>query len=288
MKSLLADLAPALVLGPVLAVVALVGRSEAGIVVYEDGGTVVGKFGPEDVTAQEIRIRSVEGERGEMRIDRRRVRWFDPHAFRPTDAYFSLHLDDPIEARWEPLRQEHIARSRRPGPDETSLEADVAALLREPTLADPIPTSARATVRPPRGWVDSVEDGVTMFVARRRTEAGYAPRIHVFSAEAPRAGAADQLAWVDAQLRALAVEGDYQPEELYRLREVPGGNDQVMITLSRTRDGRQVRALRKIAFREQRTYFFAAYADARDFDAEVGRFWASLDSFEPEEDRKAP
>src|SRR5690606_17527098 len=96
-----------------------------------------------------------------------------------------------------------------------SIEADVAALLREPALGEPVTTVARATVRPPRGWVGSVEDGVTMFVARRKTAAGYAPRVHVFSAEAPRAGAADQLAWIDAQLRALAVEGDYQPEELY-------------------------------------------------------------------------
>lgn len=288
LRALLADLAPALVLGPALAAAVLVGRSEAGIVVYEDGGSVVGKFGPEDVTDEELVLRSVEGQRGEMRIPRRRVRWFDPEAFRPTDAYFALHLDDPIEARWEPLRQEHIARTRRPGPDDPSIEVDVAALLREPALGDAVPTSARATVRPPRGWVNTVEDDVTMFVARRAGESGYAPRIHVFSAEAPRAGPADQLAWVDAQLRALAVEGEYQPEELYRLKDVAGGKDQVMITLSRTRDGRQVRALRKISFRGERTYFFAAYADALDFDAQLGRFWASLDSFEPAEDRKLP
>lgn len=287
-RTLLADLAPALVLGPVLAVVVLVGRSEAGIVVYEDGGTVVGKFGQDDVTAEEIVVRSVEGQRGEMRIPRRRVRWFDPDAFRPTDAYFARFLDEPIEARWEPLRQEHIARTKRPGPDDPSIDVDVAALLRAPALADAIPTSARATVRPPRGWINTVEDEVTMFVAPRPGEAGYAPRVHVFSARAPRAGAADQLAWIDAQLRGFAVEGEYQHEELYRLKDVPGGKDQVMITLSRTPDGRQVRALRKISFRERRTYVFAAYADARDFDAEVGVFWASLDSFEPEEDREAP
>lgn len=287
-RDLLADLAPALVLGPVLAVALLVGRSEAGIIVYHDGGTVVGKFGPDDVTDAEIVVRSVEGQRGEMRVDRRRVRWFDPDAFRPTDAYFARHLDDPIEARWEPLRQDHIARNQRPGHEDPSIDVDVAALLRGPALGDPIPTSARATVRPPRGWINTVEDDVTMFVGRRAGEAGYTPRIHVFSAEAPRAGPADQLAWVDAQLRSLAVEGDYQHEELYRLKDVPGGKDQVMITASRTPGGRLVRALRKISFRERRTYFFAAYADARDFDAEVGRFWASLDSFEPEEDRKAP
>src|SRR5690606_27735064 len=91
LRALLADLAPALVLGPALAAAVLVGRSEAGIVVYEDGGSVVGKFGPEDVTDEELVLRSVEGQRGEMRIPRRRVRWFDPEAFRPTDAYFALH-----------------------------------------------------------------------------------------------------------------------------------------------------------------------------------------------------
>lgn len=284
-RTWLSDLLPLVVLGPALACAVLVGRSEAGIVVLKDGATVVGKFGPEDVTADEIVLRGVEGQRGAMRVDRRRVRWFDPDAFRPTDAYFALHLDDPLEGRWEPLRQSHVARQGRSEQGEPSIEVDVAALLREPALADPVPTRARASLRPPRGWFNTVEDEVTMFVARRGGEAGYAPRIHVFSADAPRAGAADQLAWVDAQLRALAVEGDYEPVELYRLKDVPGGVDQVMITRSRTRDGRQVRALRKISFRERRTYFFAAYADAREFDDQLGRFWASLDSFEPEEDR---
>lgn len=287
-RDLLRDLAPAIVLAPVLAVAVLVGRSEAGIVVLEDGGTIVGKFGPEDVTEQEIAIRSVEGEQGKMRVDRRRVRWFDADAFRPTDAYFAEHVDDPIDARWEPLRQIYIAATRRPGPEDPSIDVDVAALLRTPALGDAVPTVAQATVRFPRGWLTTVEDQVTMCVARRPGEAGYAPRIHVFSAEAPRAGAAAQLAWVNEKLRALALEGEYQHEELYRLKQVPGGRDQVMITVSRTPDGRQVRALRKISFREQRTYFFSAYADAREFDAEVGRFWASLDSFEPGEDRKAP
>lgn len=282
-------LAAAVALAQALVAALLVGRSEAGIIVLEDGGTIVGKFGPEDVGPEVISVRSLEGERGSaMKVERRRVRWLDPLAFAPTDAYFERHLDDPIERRWEPLRQAHIARRRAATPDAPTLDEDLAELLREPPLGEPVPTAARATVRAPRGWTNGVVDGVTMFVSRRGGPTGYPPRIHVFSSDAPRAGPADQLAWVTAELRAMAAGDGYEHEELYRLREVAGGADQVMVTRSYTHDGRQVRALRKISFRAGRTYFFAAYADARDFDQELGRFWASLESFTPEEDRAGP
>ncbi|MCO5166135.1 MAG: hypothetical protein M9894_07180 [Planctomycetes bacterium] len=276
----------ALALAPALTVAALAGRSDAGIIVLDDGATIVGKFGPADVGPEEVVVRSLEGERGStMKVERRRVRWLDPAAFAPTDAYFERHLEDPLERRWEPLRQAFIARRRGPDPTTTpTLDEDLAELLREPPLGEPLPTAARATLRVPRGWVNGVEDQVTMFVSRRGGPTGYPPRIHVFSAEAPRAGAADQLVWVTERLRALAADDRYEHEELFRLREVPGGADQVMVTRSRARDGRLVRALRKISFRGERTYFFAAYADARDFDQEFGRFWASLESFTPDED----
>lgn len=268
----------ALLLAPTITLAVLVGRSDAGIVVYDDGGSVVGKLDPADVTDQELLVRSPEGQQGEMRIPRHRVRWFDPAADAPTDAYFERHLDDPLESRWAALREAFV-RKHRPGvifdpslPDPTEFDLD--------PLGPVVPVAHGATVRPLR---DSVaEPGeVTMFVARRRGASGYAPRVHVFSVEAPRAAAEKQLGWIERELRALAVEGGYRAEELYRLREVGGGFDQVMITTTRTADGRELRALRRICFRAERTWFFSAYADAADFERLRGRFRLSLESFTP-------
>lgn len=273
----------ALLLAPTITLVVLVGRTEAGIVILEDGRTIVGKFGPADVTAEEIHLRSVEGTQGTMKVDRRRVRWFDAAANQPTEAYFDAHLDEFLELRWEGARRAYLEGKRRPSHD----------LLPPPPVIDPDPlgkaiTVANLTVRPPRGWLGIVEEEITMLVAKERTEHGYAPRLHVFSAEAPRAQAAEQSAWIEGELRRLAVEGGYEVIGSGRLRAVPGGFDQTLRTVSRTKEGREVKALRRICFRTERTYFFAAYADERDFDQLDPWFERSLSTFTPDEDVRQP
>jgi hypothetical protein len=268
----------AALLAPTITLLALVGRSDAGIVIYEDGGSVVGKFGPEDVTAEEIFLRSVEGQQGStMKIDRRRVRWYDPVADAPTKAYFEEHLHDPLEARWDALRDKFIRGLEvlDPGlPDPGIVDVD--------PLGQRVALAHGATVRPLRGYAaEPIVDEVTMYVAARPAPSGYAPRIHVFSSERPSAEPTEQLGWIDGQLRSLAVAGGYHMQELYKLRPVPGGVDQVMITTTRAKDGRELRALRRICFRGERTWFFTAYADADDFEALRERFRLSLESFTP-------
>lgn len=273
----------ALLLAPTITLLVLVGRTEAGIVVLEDGRTIVAKFGPEDVTAEELHLRSVEGTQSAMKVERRRVRWFDPVANEPTDAYFDAHVDEFIEARWERARQGYLARKQG-----SSVELDPPPFfVEQDPLGKPLAV-AHLTVRPPRGWLGTVEDDITMLVAAQRGERGYAPRLHVFSTEAPRAGADEQARWIEGELRRLGVEGGYEVIGSGRLREVPGGFDQTLRTVSRTKDGRVVKALRRICFRAERTYFFAAYADEADFDALDPAFERCLGTFTPDEDVRQP
>lgn len=271
-------------------VLLLVAPTEAGILVLDNGETIVGKFGPQDVTDDVISIRTLEGEgRSAMKVPRHRVRWFDHEAFAPTDAYFDAHLEDSLAARWEPLREGYRVRRAAKTDEVDPIVVDTRDLV----TSEPLTRLdlGHLVVGSPRGWWNETTDPdeITMCVGKRR-ESNYAPRIHVFSVEAPRAtNFGDQLELVQGELRKLAAEGGYRTEELFHLKKRPdGGADQVMITVTRGADGREIRALRKICFRAERTYFFAAYADARDFEAEEGRFWASLESFEPKEDQRKP
>lgn len=277
------------ILATTCVLVVLVAPTEAGILVLDNGETIVGKFGADDVTAEVISIRTLEGEgRSAMKVPRHRVRWYDTEAFAPTDAYFDRHLEDSLASRWEPLREEYRLRLAAKGTEIDVVVADPSELVTgEPLTRLDL---GHLVVGSPRGWFNKTDgDEITMLVAKRR-QSGYTPRIHVFSVEAPNATSAQaQLELVQAELKKLAAAGGYRTEELHRLRKRPdGGVDQVMITVTRGQDGREVRALRKICFRAERTYFFAAYADARDFEAEEGRFWASLESFEPKEDQRKP
>lgn len=280
------------ILATTCVLVVLVAPTEAGIIVLDNGETIVGKFGADDVTDEVISIRTLEGEgRSAMKVPRHRVRWHDTEAFAPTDAYFERHLEDSLASRWEPLREEYRIRMAAKGTTDVDVVVvDPGDLIKgEPLTRLEL---QHMSVGSPRGWRNdtSKPDEITMCVSTKKPpESRYKPRIHVFSVEAPRDDAGDQLEMIQAELKKLATAGGYRTEELHRLRQRPdGGVDQVMITVTRGADGHEIRALRKICFRAERTYFFAAYADARDFEEEEGRFWASLESFEPKEDQQKP
>jgi hypothetical protein len=269
-----ATLALGLVLGPML------GTTLAGIVVLKNGGTVVGKIDASAVTSAEIVVRDPEGIAGRQVIPMHEVRWFDADANAPTDAYWQAHLDAAIDARWEPARQVHII-NKRPLPGEQDPETEIIEMLRGPLLGQPI-DHAGTRLRLPSGWIKPIKDGILMAHAKEPDASGFKPRIHVFSVEAPEEQPSEQLSWIEAELSRVASREGYRTQEAYRLKQVPGGHDQMMVTVTHIADQeRDVLALRKICFRQERIYFFAAYADAREFEAHRPVFLAAMQSFTP-------
>jgi hypothetical protein len=259
-------------LGALLVVGPMLGRAAAGIVVLEDGRTIVGKFAAKDVTADRVTVRSPWGQTGEIAVERHRVRWFDASADEPTDAYFDRFYDAPLEPRWDARRRAYD-EAHRATVDPSLPPIGGEELLRAPALETVVAPHLRLLA--PRGWFMTAAQGITMIVAPKVGQGGHAPRLHVFSVEAPSASPAEQLAWAQ-------TEGGYTTEGASRLRPVPGGFDQDLETVTRRGD-RVVRALRRISFRARRTYFFVAYADDPDFDDRRPLFEACRGGFTPEE-----
>lgn len=242
-------------------VVALVSVCEAGIVVLDTGATFTGMIRPEDVHEDALTIRFGPPDPGHLELPRRRVRWFDLEADRPTDAYFARFADLPLDPRWAGLREAWRRRQRGEDPGVPLPPIDWVEL--DPL--GPVVHGPGFSLRPPRGFEATFERGVLVLVARDAPAHGYAPRIHVVVADGVDAPAGEQWAWVRDEVAGLAGL-ELTVEEQGVVRPAEGGADLVAVTRTRL-PGREVRTLRRFAWRGARTIALAAYADARDFDA---------------------
>jgi len=260
-----------------IVVVGAFGICEAGIVILENGEVIVGKIAPSDVNDERIRVRKPQGEQGHMDVEQFRVRWFDVEADEPTDAYWEKHLDAPLLGqRWNALRERYIAgKNNVPEPLPPPLWIPPEFGLGPPVVGDGF------EINQPRGWEATLEDGILMLRNPSPGRNGFHARVHVF---AVRAAAAydDQVGWIRGELERVSP-ARVEMIELKRLRTVDSGANQEMVTETDL-GSRQVRALRKVCFRGERTYFVSAYADGGDFDAQRRLFQEVIDSLRLAED----
>jgi hypothetical protein len=259
-------------LGVALCAIGFAGHSEAGIVVLKNGEVFVGKIRSDDVTLRSIVLHGVRGEDGQFTVPRHRVRWFDADSNVLTHEYFEHHLTDSLlGSSWVAARERWIEESNRePLPP-------IEIIVPDPLL-EMIPSSGYGfNVRKPYGWNATVRNGILVFKAPRVLPSGFAPRIHVFSVASVNSDRADQVDWIRAELERVSGPTHFQILELNRLRQVPQGENQRLVTETHLED-RKVLAVREVLFRNGRTYFFAGYADARDFSGLRDLLELSLDS----------
>jgi hypothetical protein len=229
----------------------------AGVVVLENGNVLVGEIRPQDVTIEAVIVRQPAGQDGEIRVPIEQVRWHDLQADEPTAEYWRQFPDAPIDPLYE---------YTRPRPDgEPIIQVPPPPPIPPRRGLSPLPTGDRyLQLRAPQGWDATRERGVTMLVSDRRETSDFRPRIHVFSVKTPPGSYAEQVGWIEAELAKLADEGGYEVDQLYTLKTVEGGADQRLVTQTRVGE-RTIVALRQIYFRQDRTYFFAAYAHEDDY-----------------------
>ncbi len=240
--------------------------ARAGIVVLENGRSIVGKIDPRrDVTLDEVVVHDPEGVEGTIRVSRHDVRWFDAVAGAPTADYWRRFHDDEIEARWVASRARHDQAEKDRAPEWTG----------EGMPQDPLGPRLQAEhfdLFGPLGWFATTADGVTMIVGPAGPS-GFKPRIHVFASPTPASATpAEPLAWIEGELDQLSDEAEFSIEELNRPRAVAGGADHELVTrtdlLARPgRAARTVRALRRVSIRADWTVVAAGYADASDWEA---------------------
>jgi hypothetical protein len=259
-------------------------RAEAGVVIEKNGNVFVGRVDPAEVTDEKIVMHDARFTRNDpplknvMSFERHTVRWFDADSDEPTLAYVKLFPDAPIQARWLPL----IEILKRPPP---TVVVDPGDWIKNMPRISAVPIEQRSgrdalTIRKPTGWSATTSGEILMFESDRKGTDGFAPRIHVFSQETTGTPT-EQLAWIKAE---LARTGGTEVEAT-EPRVVRGGSDVSLLTTTHT-GGRAIRALRKIFFREHRTYFAVAYSQESDFDGlrpllEASLATVSIDESDP-------
>ncbi len=269
------------------------GAAQAGIVVMDTGEVIVGKIDPaRGVTAEGIRVTwpyKEERTEGELVAERHLVRWFDAEADLLTDAYFEQHLEAPLRgSRWLRMREEYRLRVQRRTEPDPGIPSPIPHLTLSDTDLEVLPIPGEGfTIRKPTGWEARTEAGILILQAPPQPGRRFRPRVHVFSVRAAAASYDDQLAWVQRELQDLARVGEFEVTERSRLRKREGGADQRLRTTTTVSD-RTVAALREVRFREDRTFFFAAYVEAKDVPALDELLRRCLASWELDADAAAP
>lgn len=273
------------------ALVAIATPSQAGVVVLKNGEVLVGRIRADEDTQDELILRwpyKERTERGEIRLPKFRVRWYDREADEPTDEYWAKHENDIIDANWLPVLERWRIRKRAESevPDVPILEGFDSPRGK----LSPVPVqTADFSIRKPDGWTSSTEDGITIFVSDQPGADGYRARVHVFAVPSlQRESTERQVEWMQREIGRLGVGtgNKFDIREMKRLKPVRGGFDQEMLT-NTTRAERQVLCLRQMSFREKRTYVFSAYADDRDYGQLEILFKACMRSLVILEDERA-
>lgn len=283
-----------IVLGAGLAVAGLLvltPSSEAGIVVLKNGEVLVGRIRPDEDTQDELIMRwpyKDRAERGEIKLPKFRIRWYDRDADEPTDAYWEKYENEVIDSQWLPMLERWRIRKRAESevPDVPILEGFDSPRGK----LSPVPVQTRDfEIRKPDGWTSATEDGITIFVSDQAGADGYRARVHVFSVPSlQRESTERQVEWVQREIGRLGggAGNKFDVREMKRLKPVRGGFDQELLTAT-TRAERTVFCLRQVSFRDKRTYFFSAYADERDYSGLEILFKACMRSLVILEDQRA-
>jgi hypothetical protein len=278
----------------VLASALVASRADAGIIIMTNGKVFIGRIDAEDMkdakgvacakdVCESITMHSPQqykGQpplRGEMIFPRHDVRWFDPASDEPTDEYMRLYAkaNVPLDPKWYALYVAPWLEAQ-----DNSLQVAPLVNLPESFKAGKLSTMSlvrkwgsgnvtdEASIRRPAGWSTNEVDGITIFVADTKGTDGFTPRIHFFAVEAAIGQITDQLSWIKQEIEkassgtdAFDVKGDNVTP-----KEVRGGRDVEWTTTTR-RNGKAIKALRAMKFRQNRAYFVTCYANEKDFES---------------------
>jgi hypothetical protein len=275
----------------VVAVLALTHDAQAGIVVLKNGEVLVGRIRADEDTQDELIMRwpyKERTERGEIKLPKYRIRWYDREADEPTDEYWEKYENDLIDANWIPMLERWRVRKRA---ESETTDVPILEGFDSPRgKLSPVPVqTADFSIRKPDGWTSSTEDQITIFVSDQPGTDGYRARVHVFAVPSLQKESSErQVEWIQREMGRLGVGtgNKFEVRELKRLKPVRGGFDQELLTVT-TRAERQVLCLRQVSFRDKRTYVFAAYADERDYGQLEILFKACMRSLVILEDERA-
>ncbi|MCO5165777.1 MAG: hypothetical protein M9894_05340 [Planctomycetes bacterium] len=273
------------------AVFAAAAPSEAGVIVLKNGEVLIGRIRADEDTQEELIMRwpyKERTDRGEIKIPKFRIRWYDRDADEPTDAYWEKYENENIDSKWMPSLEKWRIRRRSQTEGHDVLVFEGFDSPRGKLSPVPVQTSD-FEIRKPDGWTSANEDGIIIFVSDQAGIDGYRARIHVFAVPSlPKESTEKQVEWVQREIARLGQGSGnkFEVRESGRLKPARGGFDQELLT-STTRGERTVFSLRQVSFRDKKTYFFSAYADERDFSGLEILFKACMRSLQIHEDQRA-
>jgi hypothetical protein len=276
-------------------------HAEAGVIVLHNGSVFIGRIRKEEDTTEEVTLRwpyKHKTESGRKKFEHgaapHNIRWHRRNTEKedfdaPTDGYWEEYEDIekyPIDNRYLPLRERWLLKRKRQDGGEEGLIVIDDPLTKGPRL-HPLPVDGGTfTIQKPEGWSSVVEDNIWIFKAKEGRE-GYKPRIHVFSGPAVAGQADDQMRWFEKEMKKVADKGKkkFQTKDKGSLKTRPNGFDQVLTTQTVVR-GRTIVTLRKVFFRNKRTYFFSAYCHESEYLDLRSLFERSMASMRIGEDKK--
>ena len=248
-------------------------HAEAGIVVRKDGSWVHGHI-QKDPEGRGVWVRWPyldNAIHAKFLIETKDVRWFDPNEDEPTNEYWDKFRKLPIDPPFV---------APPPTPPAT-LSPDVKDLIeqqRRLKLYKRVGVqegTASLSLLKPEGWHETTDSGVLMVVSDSHDPAvRVRPRIHIFSYRSVPTTPSDQVEWLHGELRR---SGPVEISKEEAPRVVRGGFDYT-VTTRQTRDGETTVCLRRVFFREGRTWCFCAYASEADYPKLAATFEASLRS----------
>jgi hypothetical protein len=239
-----------------LALVLLVaGSAHAGIVILNRGAVFVGEIDEATVTSDTITLRVKSGQ---VKFNRRDVRWFSAESDTPTDRYCAKFPDEFLVPPWNRYVEDWKERQKR-GPIDDVVPEDIM------TLRPPVTRyygSCKISIQPPKGW-NSSELGDLLVVESPDKRV----RIHVFASDL----AGDRA--LEIAQGALEKFGNRFESK----KAVAASTFEWTTKL--TRKGQDRSALRRIVQTPSSTAFAVVYASATDFEAVEKLARNSLDTF---------
>jgi hypothetical protein len=241
-------------------VVLIAGSARAGIVILNSGHVFLGEVDDASVTSSTITLRRPrlgEALPGEMRFERKEVRWFAANADHPTDEYCVRFPDLPLDRPWDRYLRDYKERQ-------------ALVFASEPLVMTwelrPTPISRRygrceVSIRAPAGW--QATDAESLLVVESPDRRA---RIHVFASDL-------------SGERALAVAHGALARLGNRFESEKATANGLEWLTKLSRKGRDRCAVRRILQTETSTAFAVAYASERDFGAIERLARRSLDTF---------
>jgi hypothetical protein len=248
-------------------------HAEAGIVVRKDGSWVHGHI-QKDPEGRGVWVRWPyldNAIHAKFLIETKDVRWFHADEDEPTKEYWDQFRKLPIDPPF-------VAPPPTPKVEVSKDVKDLVERERRLKLYKRVGVqegSASLSLLKPEGWRETNDGGVLMLVGDPRDSVTRVrPRIHIFSYRSVPSAPSDQVEWMRGELRR---SGPFEVSKEEAPRVVRGGFDYT-VTTRQTRDGETVVCLRRVFFREGRTWCFCAYACEADYPKLAATFEASLRS----------